>query len=152
MVIETNLSRELFIRLSILRHIQRKSFYFYAILCAVLTAYALVQGPYILLLAAWIPFGLYLILGLVEAIRGSADKSQPYFLPTHYEFTKDGVSISTSQGSSQLEWGHFAGWKFMARCYVLILAAGPILAIPRAAVPLTQIARFETMLRDHIEG
>ena len=146
MTIETRLSKEQFIRLSILRHIQRKTFYFWAFVCAVLTAYALLRGPYLLLLGAWVPFLLYLLVGVLGAFRAGADENQPYFLPTRYEFTKQGVSVSTAQNSSHLQWQHFAQWKMMARCYVLVLSAGPILAIPTTAVPPARIPEFESLL------
>ena len=151
MVIETSLSREQFIRLSILQHIQRKTFYFYAITCAVITAYAVTRGAYILLAIAWIPFILYLLLGILSAFRDGADKNQPYFLPTRYEFSKRGIEISTSQGQSQLTWEHFARWKIMAQCYVLFLTGGPILAIPRSALSTTQAPKLESLLRNHIK-
>lgn len=152
MTVETTLTRDLFIRLSILRHIQRKTFYFWAIVCAVLTAFALVQGPMLLLYAAWLPFGLYLAAGIFLAVQGSMNQNQPHFLPTRYEFNSSGVSVSTEQGHSQLGWEHFSGWKKMAHCYVLFLTTGPILAIPQKAVAPTQTGKFEGLLNKHLQG
>jgi len=151
MTIEAALSREQFIRLSILRHIQRKNFYFYAAVCAALTGYALLRGPNLLLFAAWVPFILYLVPGILGAYRESANKDNPLFLPTRYEFNQRGVSISSSQGDSQLTWDYFAGWKIMAECYVLVLKAGPMLAIPQATLSSTQVPQFETLLQKYIE-
>jgi len=151
MTFEATLSREQFIRLSILRHIQRRTFYFWAIVCAILTAYALVIGPYLLLYAAWVPFVLYLLAGVFIAVQNGLQKDQPYFLPTRYEFDKSGVSLSTLQGQSQLTWEHFADWKKIARCYVLSLTAGPILAIPQKAVPAAQVGKFEALLDKHLK-
>jgi len=147
---ETKLSKEQFIRLSIWRHIQRKSFYFYAVTCAAGVAYAITKGATVLLSVVWIPFAFYLATGVFAAFWQSRDQNQPYFLPTHYEFSGQGVAVKTKQGSSQLEWDKFAGWKKIAKCYVLVLTAGPILAIPQAAVPVTQTTKFETLLRSHI--
>lgn len=150
MTVETTLTREQFIRLSLLRHIQRKTFYFYAIMCAVLTAYALVWGPQLLLLVAWVPFILYLLLGLIGALRDGNNKEHPLFQPTRYQFDHKGLSIKSNQGQSQLEWQHFAGWKTMAACYVLFLKAGPMIAIPQSAFSAPQIPEFEGLLRQHI--
>jgi hypothetical protein len=150
--VETTLSKEQFIRLSIWRHIQRRNFYFYAITCAVVSAYALTRGVYILLPVVWIPFILYLAFGIIGAFRDSADENQPYFLPTQYEFTDRGVSVRTKQGSSELTWDKFTGWNKIAQCYVLVLTGGPILAIPQSAVPTSQIVKLESLLRNHIEG
>ena len=150
MVIETTLSREQFIRLSIWRHIQRKTFYFWALTCAALTAFAILRGPQVLLVAAWLPFLLYLLLGIVTAFKQVTDKTSPLFLPTRYEFTDKGVAVSSQQGNSQLKWSHFAAWKVIAGCYVLVLAAGPIVAIPKSAVPVTQMSRFEGLLKKHV--
>lgn len=152
MKVETTLSKEQFIRLAIWRHIQRRNFYFYAFTCAAVSAYALTRGVYILLPVVWIPFILYLALGIIGAFRDSADKNQPYFLPTQYEFTDQGVSVSTKQGRSELAWDKFTGWKKIAQCYILILTAGPILAIPESAVPTTQVVKLESLLRNHIGG
>jgi hypothetical protein len=151
MTIETTLSKEQFFRLAILRHIQRKTFYFYAMVCAVLTANALVFGPLILLAAAWIPFALYVISGLFNAFQDSRDINHPVFLPTRYELTKKGLSIKTTQADSLVEWEHFSGWTTIAKCYVLTLTAGPILAIPQSAIPAVQTAKFEGLLNKYIK-
>lgn len=150
MVIETSLSREQFVRLAILRHFQRTTFYIYATLCAGLTAYALVQGTALLLLVAWVPFLLYIMVGVIGAWRASRDKASPVFLPTRYEFTPQGVAISTRRGNTNLDWDHFSEWRTMLNCYILVLTGGAILAIPQAAVPPHQTAGFEKLLTDKL--
>ena len=55
------------------------------------------------------------------------------------------------KGYSELAWDQFSGWNLMAKCYVLVLLAGPILAIPQTSVPMTQTTKFETLLRKHID-
>ncbi len=149
MVIKTSLTKDQFIRVTLLRHVQRKLFYFYAFTCAGATAFAIVYGTYLYLIL-WIPFIIYILAGVIGAFRAGADKDQPAYLPTRYEFTEKGVSISTSQGSSQLEWEEFSGWNILAKCYVLVLLAGPILAIPQSAVSITQLTKFEALLKKHI--
>jgi len=152
MVIKANLSREQFIRLSILRHFQRIHFYIFALAAAGLTAWALLRGPLIFLLAGWAPFLVYILIGVIGAIKDGRNEAHPVFLPTRYEFTEKGISISNKEGTSQLEWEHFNGWKMMVKCYVLSLSGGAILAIPQVSVPINQIAKFETLLRKHIGG
>ncbi len=150
MVIKTSLSQGEFIRLSIFQHIQRKPFYFFALLCAALTAVALVTGPRILLAGAWIPFGLYLLLGIVNAILDSYNKENPYALPTRYEFTKKGVTISTEQDKDQLKWQDFSEWKVISKCYVLTITGGSIMAIPQKALTVVQRPQFEILLNKYI--
>lgn len=150
MVIESTLSKDQFIRLSIARHLQRTMFYIYATLCAAITAYALFQGPLLLLLVAWMPFSFYIISGVIQAVSAGSVKDAPYFLPTRYEFTGQGVTISTSRGQSQLGWEHFQEWRHMVNCYVLVLSEGAILAIPQNAIPAGRAPRFEDLLRQHI--
>ncbi len=152
MVIHVTLSKGLFIRLSILRHFQRLTFFVYATLCAGVTAYVLLQGadPNLLLLG-WIPFGLYVLFGILSAIRASRDKNAPYFLPTRYEFTTAGITISTSQGRSQLGWEHIESWGNMINCYVIVLQGNAVLAIPQDAVPPHQVAGFEALLQEQID-
>ncbi len=150
MVIKATLSRDQFIRLSITRHLQRKHFYFYVVTFATLTGYGLVRDVPLFYYIAWIPLVIYLLAGIIGAIRDSADKTQPHFLPTTYEFTEKGVSVSTKEGSSQLAWEIFSQWNILVKCYVLVMDAGPILAIPKSAVPVTQIVKFENLLSKHI--
>ncbi len=153
MVIHATLSKALFIQLSILRHFQRLTFYVYATLCAGVTAYVLLQGadPRLLLLG-WIPFGMYMLSGILSAIRASRVKNAPYFLPTRYEFTPAGITISTSQGRSQLGWEHIESWGKMVNCYVLVLQGNAVLAIPQEAILPHQVAGFETLLQKQIDS
>ena len=150
MVIKSSLSKEQFIRLSILRHFQRIHFYVFALACAGLTAWALLRGPYIFLLAGWTPFLVYILIGIMGAVKDGADTTHPVFLTTRYEFAPEGVVVSNKQGESLLKWQHFAVWTITARCYVLTLTAGQVLAIPQSAVPAPQLAKFESLLRKHI--
>lgn len=152
MVIKTTLSKDLFVRLSILRHIQRPTFYVYALLAAGLTVYTYTQGrPIVFLFMGWIPLGLYLFLGVISAIRASRMKDAPYFLPTEYNITDDGVAISSARGESNLEWKHFEGWREMVSTYVLVLEGGAILAIPQDSVPPHKRDEFEDLLRKNID-
>jgi hypothetical protein len=150
MIIETSLSKDQFIRISLLRHFQRISFYFWAITSAILTAYALFGGPFILLLVGWMPFGFYIVSGVVSAYAASRNKDAPFLQRTRYVFTEQGVKISSVMGESQLEWQHFGGWSTMAGCYVLFLTSGAMLAFPQDTVPPHQVNKFETLLRQHI--
>ena len=150
MTIEAALSKEQLTRLSILRHLQRGTFYFYALTCAVLSAYSLVFGPRILLLVAWVPFILYLAAGIFGALRATRDENHPALLSTQYKFDKTGIALSNSQGQSVLGWEHFTGWKVIAACYTITLKGGSILAIPQSDIPPTQVARFEGLLDKHI--
>lgn len=149
---EASLSRQQFIRLAVLRHFQRLNFYLYASLCAMLSAYALLQGAYLVLLAAWVPFLCYIGFGVFGAWRASTARHAPIFLRTRYVFGPQGVELSTRQGRSQLGWEQFAGWRQLIGCYVLMLKGGSILAIPQDAVPKRQVAAFEQLLSEQIGG
>ena len=152
MVIETSLTRDQFIRLSILRHFQRIHFYVFALTAAGLTAWGLLRGPLIFILVGWIPFFVYIIVGVITAVKDGRDEDNPIFSSTRYEFTKKGVSINSKAGNSNLAWQDFIGWKMMTKCYVLTLSSGAILAIPQTAVPINQIAKFESLLNRNIGG
>ncbi len=151
MTIETTLSRDQLVRISILRHFQRTPFYVYAALCAAATGYALFIGPPIFLLLGWVPFLLYILLGVVGAIQAGRAKDAPYFLPTRYEFTQEGVTMSTARGQSRIPWKNFDYWQKIAGCYVLILKSRLIIAIPQSAIPAAQVSTFEGMLRKQID-
>ena len=152
MVIEASLSKDQFIRLAILRHFQRIHFYIFAMAAAGFTAWALLRGPLVFLLVGWIPFLVYILAGIIAAVKDGNNKNNPVFLSTRYEFTPKGVSISNAQGKSQLEWHDFISWKVMVKCYTLTLSSGAVLAIPQSAVSGTQLAKFEGLLRKHIGG
>lgn len=150
MVIESQLSRDQFIRLFLLRHFQRMSFYFYALTSGALTAYALMGGPFVLIFVGWVPLGLYIMAGLISAFMGSWGQDRPYLLRTRYEFGEEGVKLQSAAGNSALQWQHIAGWRVMVGCYVLELTGGAILAIPQKAVPPHRMSDFEALLRRHV--
>jgi hypothetical protein len=146
MVIETTLTRDQFIRLSILRHFQRPTFYFNALTGAAIMAFALFGGgPFILIFFAWIPMTLYILFGVLTAFRDSKIRESP-FLPTRYEFGNAGIKVSTRDGASTLGWDDFAGWRIMIGCYVLALKAGSILAIPQTSVSPHDQKQLEDLL------
>jgi len=151
MVIKFQLKKEQFIRLSILYHIQRKQFYFYAFTAAIITAFAIISKNLVLLAVVWIPFLIYLGIGIFGAIRDGSNKDNPVFLPTTYKFTDKGVSISTAIGESDLGWNLFSGWQVIAKNYVLKLKNGSILAIPQNAISSTQAPKFKVLLDKHLK-
>ena len=151
MIIKTKLERSQFIRLAILYHIQRKSFYFFAITAAIITAFAVTQQLYALLVVVWLPFILYLGVGVFGAYRDSSNPENPVLQPTTYRFDQKGVDIESISGHSQLTWTQFQKWSIVARIYVLTLNSGQMLAIPQSAVSATQVARFRAMLNRHIK-
>ena len=150
MLIETQLTKDQFVRVSILRHFQRKQFYFYAVTCALVTVFAVLQQIYILLAVAWLPFLLYIGIGVYGAISGGSDPDHPAYLPTKYKFTNSGVTISNVQGESQLSWQHFTHWKVAVNCYIIELKAGSALVIPQSSVAPTKKAKFEAILDKNI--
>lgn len=151
MTIKTTLTRTQFIRLSLWRHFNRLTFYFYAVTASAVTAYAFVYESYIWLLVGWLPFVIYLGVGVFTAWQTSRDEQNPIFLPTEYKFDKSGVMIYSAQGDSQLGWELFQNWKTIAQCYVLQLRSGPILAIPKIDVPITKRNKFENLLDDYLK-
>ncbi|NJN65428.1 MAG: YcxB family protein [Chloroflexaceae bacterium] len=151
MTVEATLTREQFIKLSLLRHLFRMSFYFYSFTCSLVTAYAIYTDRYLFLLIVWPPFLLYLLIGAADIIRTGLKQDQPFFLPTRYEFTSKGVAIRTSQGQSHLMWDQIASLKVMAGCYVLTLQGGTVLAIPLSAFPNGQGKLFETLVQNYLE-
>lgn len=151
MVIEATLRKDQFIRLSLLRHFQRPFFYFYALTCAGITAYVLTgRADMVLLLVAWIPFGMYMLFGIINAVLGATGTNRPYLLKTRYEFTDQGVHVSSASGTGMLGWEQVSRWAKVTDCYVLYLKVGSIIAIPGAAVPPHKQARFKSLLQEHI--
>lgn len=150
-VVEARLQPAQFFQLSLLRHFQRPSFYFYALTAAGLTALTYTMHlSLLLLLVGWVPFGLYMLLGLANAYAGSRNPAQPYFLATRYEFADDALKVSTSQGSSRISWDRFKEWRKVVGCYVLVLQSGPIMAIPLVDVPKGREPAIEDFLKQKI--
>lgn len=151
MTIEVQLTQSQIIRLAILYHIQRKQFYFYAITAAVISTVAIIQQIYPLLVAVWLPFLLYLAIGIIGAYRDGSNTDNPALLPTTYTFNDTGVTINAGQDRSQLSWGQLSGWSIIAGTYVITLKQGSMLAIPQSAVKTTQLAKFKGMLNKHLK-
>ena len=152
MIIETQLTKPQLTRLAILHHIQRKQFYFYAITAALITVFAVVQQLFALLVVVWLPFLLYLAIGIYGAYRDAANEAHPAYQPTTYKFTEKGVAVNTTQGSSQLNWDQFSNWSVIANIYVLTLKQGAMLAIPQSSIKTTQVAKFRAMLNNRIKN
>ena len=151
MTIETQLEKSQFIRLAILYHIQRKSFYIFAITAAIITVFAVTQQLFALLVVVWLPFILYLGVGAFGAYRAGNDPDNPVLQLTTYRFSDKGVDIDSSQGHSQLAWDQFKKWSIVAQIYVLTLNSGAMLAIPQSAISTAQVARFRAILNKHIK-
>lgn len=150
-VVEARLRPAQFFQLSLLRHFQRPSFYFYSITAALLTALSYTMNLNMLvLMVAWVPFGIYMLLGLANAYAGTRNPNQPYFLATRYEFADDALKVSTAQGSSRLSWDSFKEWRKVVGCYVLVLDSGPIMAIPLADVSKGREPAIEDFLKKKI--
>ncbi len=150
MVIESSLTKELFVRLRIWRHIQRKTFYFCALTGAALAAWGYVQGPQFLMWLGWIPLLIYALPEILVIFKESRAENQPYLQSTRYEFKGKGISIRNTAGHSNLKWSHITHWQVIAGCYVLELLDGSILAIPRSALSATQRPKFEALLNKHL--
>lgn len=150
MVIKTQLSRDQFMMLSFWQHISRQMFFFFAITCGAVTIYVMLQGGLHLFLVAWIPLVVYLFMGLVNVLRESSLKDHPVYLPTEYTFSETGVTIANARAESALQWDDFTGWKRMVNCYVLLLPASKMIAIPQPAVAPHQVDRFEKMLHEYL--
>lgn len=150
MVIETQLSRTQFTQLALLRHFQRPMFYVAALSCTLLTTVAIVQSQPLLLLVAWPPFLLYILIGVASTLRACRQPDFPVFLPTRYDFGPTGIAISTPRDQSQIVWADVTGWRVLANCYVLSLADGSILAIPQTAIAKHRTDAFEQLLREQI--
>ncbi len=149
LVVETALNRDQYIQLTLTRHFQRTGFFFAAFTSAAVAAYAISTNFTMLLLFAFTPVIMYSVFGFVMTYRDAKLHTVP-FLPTRYEFSDKGVHVSTSEGASQLYWGDFKAWRDMADCYVLVLNAGAILAIPQRSVPPRKRAELEGLLHNRI--
>ncbi len=151
MVIDAQLKRIQVIRISLLRHFQRPTFYINAIAFTGFTAWAVLQGPLYLMLVGWLPLLMYTLVGVYSAFRAGGS-NQAHLLPTRYRFSDRGVEISNPQGQqSQIGWEHFVHWDKVLDCYVLSLSTGPVLAIPQEDVPNHQRDEFEAILRAGID-
>lgn len=150
MTIKAKLTKDQLFRLALLRHMERPTFFFNAFTSAALIAYATWKDIYIILFVAWMPFTLYIALGVFEAWRNSRDRNNPLLLSTSYEFTDAGVSITTSLAKSSLEWKQFDKVKVMIDCYVFTLNGGQIIAIPRTDVAANHKQDFENLIREKI--
>lgn len=152
MIIESTISRREFIRHALARHFRRPSFYLYAFVAAVLTAYGFwaPDAPTFLYVAAWLPLLVYGAGGWISISRRSRDESLPLYLPTRYEFTKRGIEVSSRQGRSAFKWDEFRAWRKTEGVYELTLRSGQLLIISQRAVSHRQVAPLEEMLRAQI--
>lgn len=134
-------------QLTLLRHIERPAFYFYAVTVAALIVYAVWKNITIMLFLAWVPFIFYVAFGIFGAWRYSRESNNPLLLPTHYEVTDQGLSLKTSIATSFLEWKHIRSVKIVIDCYIFSLTSRQILAIPRADIAANHKEAFEEMVR-----
>ena len=151
MVIEATLPRDTSIKLSLLLFFNNKGLYIYLLACGLVTAFALYSSNYGLLFLAWIPYAVYIVLGVSSAFRQNpAGKESTDQLPTRYTFTNTEIITKTAQAEGKLNWADFAKWEILAKSYILFHSKGFVLAIPQTAVPAEKVADFEALLRDKI--
>ncbi len=152
MIIESTVSRQEFVRHALTRHFQRPTFYIFVAVCAVLTAYGFLtpDATALIYLAAWLPLLVYAVGGWVALSRRARDESLPIYLPTRYEFGKNGVEMSSRQGRSRFSWEDFRAWRKVVGIYELALTNGQLLIISARAVPPRQVASFEQLLSSQI--
>jgi hypothetical protein len=150
MVVNAKLSKRSFIRLAILRSLQRPTFYFFAVLCAVITTYAIVQGSYRILLAGWVPFAVYILIGVIGAVRAGNAPNNPVLAPTRYTFTEEGIKVRSGKEEGEIRWNQVRMVQRLLDCYVMTLVTGQIVVFPRSAVPAAQSGAFEAMLRERV--
>jgi hypothetical protein len=136
--------------MSILRHIEKPSFYFNAFTSAIFIAYAIWKDIYIILFLAWIPFVLYMALGAMEAFRVSRDTNNVLLLPTQYTLTNDGMTLKTTLAESHLAWDYIVKMKTIMDCFVFYLENGQMIAIPREAIAANQKATFQQVVRENL--
>lgn len=152
MPIKAKLTKDQLFRLSLMRHIEKPTFFFNAFTSAGLLAYAIWQDIYIILFLAWMPVVLYIALGAFEAFHASRDRNNPLLLQTQYDVSDKGIGISTPIAESHLAWDTFDKVKLMLDCYVLFLKNGQMLAIPKKSVPAHLREEFEGTLRRNLSG
>ncbi|NJM07980.1 YcxB family protein [Candidatus Gracilibacteria bacterium] len=156
MVIESTLSRQEVVRLGLWRYFQRPIFYALAGVAATLNAYAILAeegtNTGIIMLAAWLPFLVFVISGLIIIRRRSQDKSLPQYQKTRFDFNSRGIEIGTREAKSLLDWSDFRGWKKIAGCYVLELANGQIVALSGSAISPHQAKTLESTLQEQLKG
>lgn len=152
MIIESTLSRQEFARHALTRHFGRPSFYVYAFVAAVLSAYAFFQEsvPPLLLVAAWLPLLVYSVGGAVQITRRSRDAALPVYLPTRYEIRPGGIEVSSRQGRSDLPWESFRAWRKVSGVYELSLTSGQVLIISERALTQKQARELDQTLTKRI--
>jgi hypothetical protein len=150
MTIKARLNKDQLFRLAVLRHIEKPTFFFNAFTSAGLIAYAIWQDIYVIMFVAWMPFVLYIALGVFEAFRASRDRNNPLLLPTTYEFTEEGISITTNVGKGHLEWEYIGKVKVVLDCYVFYMTNGQMVAIPRSDVPPHRKKEFEQFVHQQL--
>jgi hypothetical protein len=153
MIIESTLTRKEFTQHALFRHFRRPGFYIYAFVCAVLTAYAILQDDpaTVIILAAWIPFLVYAIAGWVIILQRSRDPNLPVYLPTRYSFDKKGIEIISRQGRSQVAWGDLRSWRKVSAVYELTLTNNQILVIAQRAFTNRQARQAEDLFKTNIQ-
>lgn len=152
MIIESTISRQEFLRHALSRHFRRPGFYLFAFVAVVITTYTFWEPdvPWFVYIAAWLPVLVYGVTGWVAIARRSRDPNLPIYLPTRYEFGKNGVEVSSRQGRSTLSWDSFRNWRKADGVYELTLRNGQLLIISQRAVSPRQAGALEALLRKHI--
>ncbi len=102
MTFKAKLNKDQLFRLTILRHIEKPSFYFNAFTSAIFIAYAIWQDIYLILFIAWIPFVLYMALGATDAFRSSRATK------ITYSCSPPSIPSTTTKSSSKPRWQRVA--------------------------------------------
>lgn len=146
MVFDARLAKEQFIRIAIVRHLQRPIFFLISLFCTGLMAYAIIQEDYRVIWAGVIPLIVYILVGIITALRTGNDPQNPVLSRIEYSVSEAGLGLKMPQMQRQIAWKELLSWRILLGCYILKTTAGKILIIPKRDVPTGYVNTFEATL------
>ncbi len=121
------------------------------LLAAAYAAYTAITGNNILPWAVLVFLFLLFYSPLYALYTVRSKKNRKIFLPITYSFDSNGVTAEMALGKETVKWELFKDWRKIGGCYVLLISANSLVAIPETDVPVQDQDKLVTLLREKIK-
>ena len=80
----------------------------------------------------------------------NSPESRNFYLPIHYVFKNDDISVKSQIGNEVMKWDAFVKWRKFGQHYLLFYNMISFTCIPREQIPPENINDFEKLLSEKI--
>ena len=150
--IESELTREQYMKLVLLMIVRRASFVFLLVTCFFFLIIGLLAGDRVYVIIAGSGLALVALIDTIQILyMGLSPKNRNFFLNLHFVFSDENVVVKSPVSEEVVKWEAFVNCKKIAGYFLLYVSSTGFLAIPKSAIPAGEIDYFENLLQENIQ-